>query len=467
MSHRPPVFSRLALFLFAIVMWAAAFRLSAPAAGEAGGDITIASAIWGINTRTVDVTAKVIALLQPQAAPFVVNAASLGTDPAPGTKKNLVITYTYHGASNTLTLKSGQSVGYQALVDHATGTAAAGATTAPAPTATVRSNSGPQILSEDQMAGIVLIEGDKGVATGFLAKVHDTVCVVTNLHVLGDNEKFTIRNLQGDVVGVSAQGIIGAVGADIALLRLTDPATAPPALATADNVLQAAKIGDEVVVVGNRLGGGVATQTTGKIQGVGPARVEVDAAFQPGNSGSPIFDRASNQVVGVAAYAETVPLDALGNPARSGATALKRETRWFGYRLDSVTKWETIEWPKWRSQITQVTSYRETSLALLALLQGNLNAAREDAKLKRILEQYPLTARGSTTQTTEVRTMLAQARAYAQDTAKDLRGGFYDYFMSSLYWETSVPEQTKFRDLLLKAFAEVDSSLQTAQRGGG
>jgi hypothetical protein len=39
--------------------------------------------------------------------------------------------------------------------------------------------------------------------------------------------------------------------------------------------------------------------------------------------------------------------------------------------------------------------------------------------------------------------------------------------MSSLYWETSVPEQTKFRDLLLKAFAEVDSSLQTAQRGGG
>ena len=63
--------------------------------------------------------------------------------------------------------------------------------------------------------------------------------------------------------------------------------------------------------------------------------------------------------------------------------------------------------------------------------------------------------------------MLAQARAYAQDTAKDLRGGFYDYFMSSLYWETSVPEQTKFRDLLLKAFAEVDSSLQTAQRGGG
>jgi serine protease Do len=319
------------------------------------------------------------------------------------------------------------------------------------------------------MAGIVLIEGDKGVATGFIANVHDTVCVVTNLHVLGENEKFTIRNLEGEVVGVSVQGIIGAVGADIALLRLADPTTAPPALEMAENVLQAAKIGDEVVVVGNRLGGGVATQTTGKIKGVGPSRVEVDAPFQPGNSGSPIFDRASSQVVGVAAYAETVPLDALGNPAKSSATALKRETRWFGYRLDSVTKWEGIEWPKWRSQITQVTAYREASLALLALLQGNFVAAKEDAKLKRIVEQYQAAnaPRGSAAQAVAVRTMLGQARAYAHDTADDLTGNFYDYFQSSLYWETSVPEQTKFRDLLLKAFAEVDSNLQTAQRGGG
>jgi serine protease Do len=215
----------------------------------------------------------------------------------------------------------------------------------------------------------------------------------------------------------------------------------------------------------------VATQTTGKIKGVGPSRVEVDAPFQPGNSGSPIFDRKSGEVVGVAAYAETVPLDALGNPATSSATVLKRETRWFGYRLDSVTKWEGIEWPKWRSQITQVTAYREASLALLALLQGNFTAAKEDAKLKRIVEQYQATAtpvaRGKAPPPGQIRTMIEQARAYAQDTAKDLTGSFYDYFESSLYWETSVPEQTKFRDLLLKAFAEVDSNLQAAQRGGG
>ena len=467
MFSRRPVLSRLVWFLVALIVWVAGTRPGLAAADALGGDLVIVSATWGTSAKTADVTALVRGLVQPQAAPFVVNAGSLGANPAAGVKKHLIITYKYHGTSSTLTVQAGQSVGYQALVDHATGKTGAEAATTPAPSATVRPNSGPQVLSEDQMAGIVLIEGDKGVATGFLADVHDTVCVVTNLHVLGDNEKFTIRNLQGEVVGVSAQGIIGAVGADIALLRLTDPATAPPALETADNVLQAAKIGDEVVVVGNRLGGGVATQTTGKIQGVGPSRVEVDAAFQPGNSGSPIFDRASNQVVGVAAYAETVPLDALGNPAKSAATALKRETRWFGYRLDSVTKWETIEWPKWRSQITQVTNYRETSLALLALLQGNLTAAREDAKLKRIIEQYPIAARGGAAQATEVRTMLAQARAYAQDTAKDLRGGFYDYFTSSLYWETSVPDQIKFRDLMLKAFAEVDSNIETAQRSGG
>lgn len=71
-----------------------------------------------------------------------------------------------------------------------------------------------QALTAEQMAGIVLIEGDKGVATGFLAKIRNVEVVVTNLHVIGDNERILVRTLAGNTVTWS--GLIGAVGSDVA-----------------------------------------------------------------------------------------------------------------------------------------------------------------------------------------------------------------------------------------------------------
>src|SRR5690606_23652978 len=52
---------------------------------------------------------------------------------------------------------------------------------------------GAQALSYEQMAGIVLIEGDKGTGTGFMTKIRGIDFVVTNLHVLGRNKKFTLK----------------------------------------------------------------------------------------------------------------------------------------------------------------------------------------------------------------------------------------------------------------------------------
>src|SRR5690606_34232923 len=54
---------------------------------------------------------------------------------------------------------------------------------------------GGQALSYEQMAGIVLIDGDKGAGTGFMTKIRGVDFVVTNLHVLGRNKKFTLKTL--------------------------------------------------------------------------------------------------------------------------------------------------------------------------------------------------------------------------------------------------------------------------------
>ncbi len=407
-----------------------AIRLSTAKADE----ITILSAVIGVDPHVRDVTVRVAELLRSPGDSFTVDKPTLeGDDPPPYITRELSIIYRYQGATSLLKVRAGLKVSYEMLVSNASGAVAE------APTA--RTTPEIQVLSESQMSAIVLIEGDKGVATGFITRVHDTECVVTNLHVLGENQKITIKSLQGKIVSV--QGIIGAVGADIALLRLASPADDPPGLEMSDDVFKAVKIGDRVVVVGNRLGGGVATQTSGLVRGIGPDRLEVDAQFKPGNSGSPIFDVANKQVVGVATYTETVALDSFGQPTNAKVSDVTRETRWFGYRLDSVQQWEDIDWTKWRAQIQRVNDFSDASLALLTVYRGQFAAAADkNPRVRSIFEHYgpPSSWSNPALMGAEpLRNLLRAIRAEAESSEKTFaEADYYDYFHSSVYWGTSV-----------------------------
>ncbi len=380
------------------------------------------------------------------------------------------------GARDRVIADLGQAVDDIIAGLEASNKAAAARSPTGAPAARAPAAAEPQVLHEEQMDGIVLIEGDKGVATGFIARIHDTVCVVTNLHVLVSNEKVTIKKLDGKMVVV--QGVIGAVGADIALLRIADQSGTVSALDMADDVLQSAKIGDKVVVVGNMLGGGVATQISGTIMGVGPDRIEVNAAFQPGNSGSPIYDVASKQVVGVCTFVQTMTVDINGTPATAATKndpGMQSKTRWFGYRLDSVTKWETLDWTKWRGQIQQVSDFYDTSLALLALYRGDLVEAGKNSRLRALIERFTsrlspselkaIPANPSESATSQVRDLLRSARAYSEEGLKDFtEADYYDYFRTNVYFRTSVPQQAKFRAQLVQAFKDLDGNLQPYER---
>jgi hypothetical protein len=330
-----------------------------------------------------------------------------------------------------------------------------------------------QALTTEQMGGIVLIEGDKGAASGFLAKIRNVEVVVTNLHVVGDNEKLVVKTLGGTTIAWS--GIIGAVGSDIALLRVTKPTGVEPVLRLAENVARDAKIGDTVVVVGNRLGGGVATQTIGRIQGVGPERVEVDARFQPGNSGSPIFDTVLQRVVGVATYVATARPGGMGVEDSElpfgGSLSLRREERWFGYRLDNVARWETVDWARWRTQMRSVREYRDTSLALLALVMGELTEGRENARLRPLIERYQTGRAAAEARNNafdaaaRVRDLMQAAGTYAQEGLRTLdTPDLYDFFRTSGYWETNVVAQVKFREALVKALKEIEGDARLFQQ---
>ncbi len=334
-----------------------------------------------------------------------------------------------------------------------------------------------QVLSADQMAGIVLIDGDEGTATGFMAKIRGVDFVVTNEHVLGENKKITLKNLRGETIPVLA--VYGAVGSDVAILRI---GKAEGGLKLAEDVLTSVKIGDKVVVVGNRLGGGVATQISGQVLGVGPTRVEVNANFEPGNSGSPIFSTVSNEVIGVATYAETrkVAVEEGTSSARSSggdATAqTKVEKRWFGYRLDGIAKWEAIDMARWRSQGERIDKFRDLSEALVSVIRLDFKAAAENDRLAPIIADFESHAeqmkRDRVGVAGAVKDMMRTMRNIAEAGINDFSSGdYYDYYRTCLYWEESVPMQVDYRraivDVLKKYEANSTAYVSRMRNGGG
>ncbi|HSI09474.1 MAG: serine protease [Rariglobus sp.] len=332
-----------------------------------------------------------------------------------------------------------------------------------------------QALSYEQMSGIVLIEGDGGTATGFITKIRDVDFVVTNLHVLGGNKKMIIKTLRGDEIPML--GVFGAAGSDIAIIRISK---GQGELKLAEDVLKTSKIGDKVVVVGNRQGGGVATQVAGSIVGVGPTRVEVNANFEPGNSGSPIVNLGTGEVVGVASYSETRQVSVeehTGQPAartRAAPTPVAVEKRWFGYRLDSVAKWEAIDLAKWNSQEERIGKFTEMSEALVAVLRLDFNKARQHPRLSSLITSFETRMRSTSgtgvSSATEVKDLFRVIRTISEDGVNDLKNGdYYDYYRTCLYWESSIPAQLEYRKAIievLKKYEANSAGYLSRMRGG-
>jgi hypothetical protein len=317
--------------------------------------------------------------------------------------------------------------------------------------------SGQQLLTPLQMESIVLIESDDGAGSGFVAKIRGVDFVVTNLHVVGGNDKIRVTTLRGVTVKVGA--VFGASGRDIALLRIEGENTVP-GLAIAGDPVASVRIGDRVAVVGNRRGGGVATQVSGVVRGIGPDRIEVDAPFQPGNSGSPIVHLGSGEVIGLATYSQVRSLDELDKTgsATSGGAAVPRaesEQRWFGYRADGVAKWEALDMEKWRAQAKRVADFSADSEAIFHAMNGRFRSAYSNPRVRllvdRLEERLSRSGASQALALQEAAEFFRGLRSAADVGVKDLKtGDYYDFFRTSLYWETSITQQLRAREELAR-----------------
>ncbi len=190
-------------------------------------------------------------------------------------------------------------------------------------------------LGTDVMQALIIVEGDEGRSSAFVVKMEGRAYLVTNAHAIEGMRKIAFKNLSNEELAIGALEI-----ADAADLVRAEVKGAAPSLTMLAQIEKKLKIGEEVVVAGNSEGAGVVRELAGKVTGLGPDRLEVDATFVPGNSGSPILLRATGEVIGVATYLRTPWFFRKPSSGKKDEPILSlNEVRRFGYRLDTVARW--------------------------------------------------------------------------------------------------------------------------------
>ena len=273
---------------------------------------------------------------------------------------------------------------------------------------------------------LVIIEGDAGKGSGSIIRLKGNSLIVTNAHVLSGNGKISFRLINSTALNVGTLGI--AFGYDLAVITQT---TFEGGLEAMQEVEKNVSIGDDVVVLGNSKGAGVVTEIPGKVTGIGPELIEVDAKFVAGNSGSPIIHIKTSKVIGIATYVEVPTLDAITKDSKF--TQIRR----FGYRLDTVPRWEFPAWDAFQREAKAIADIERKSQHLAALLrdiyadgQGNGHLHQsDDNSLQRYVSEYLQIRNAPPRPIPTPRPVLASEIA-AQLSGDALPGENYDTFMA-------------------------------------
>jgi hypothetical protein len=239
-------------------------------------------------------------------------------------------------------------------------------------TATPPSPAAQQLASDlvkANRSNLVFVTTPEGAGSGFIANFGAGTLLITNAHVAAGSKGAMFKTLDGTQVQMSAPSV--AVGHDVFVMTV-NPSGTPLEVMT--GVDQNASIGDPVVVLGNAEGAGVINTIQGRIVGIGPNLVEVDAAFQPGNSGSPIIHLKTGKVVGVATYLTIRKYDsATKQPVKDPIV------RRFGYRLDSIKSWQAVNWQTFYAQAAEMEAVEK----LTEDLDGFLRQLAKDGRVLR------------------------------------------------------------------------------------
>lgn len=215
---------------------------------------------------------------------------------------------------------------------------------------------------------VAIIQCEGGTGTGFFLKFDGKTYLVTNEHVARSPKTPVATLIDGSTVRLGDMSI--AEDRDLARYEVDEKYES---FVLADD---APNNGDPVWVFGNSSGEGVITTLHGRVKGVGSLRLETDAEFVPGNSGSPIVD-AEGKVIGVAAMLKN---GAGGKDWTTAGTEFDRVRR-FGIRFTGV-RWDPIEKNDFERECAEMESFEAYWGLLIPYLLCMDVSDEECAKLK-------------------------------------------------------------------------------------
>ncbi len=147
---------------------------------------------------------------------------------------------------------------------------------------------------DECLKSVVTIESDEGKGSGFIVKEGNSFYVYTNTHVATlDSLSIYDSNYKriSDLIKVEcARG----EGVDLARITLRHPRKHYFHFAPSPSTLKS-----DVIALGNSHGQGVSVMLEGTIKGIGAREIEVTCDIVPGNSGGPVVDLSTFDVVGV------------------------------------------------------------------------------------------------------------------------------------------------------------------------
>lgn len=157
----------------------------------------------------------------------------------------------------------------------------------------------PTSVSSKVLKSLIIVEGKKGKGSGFVVNMNGKKTLITNIHVLFDNNEIDFRDINNNKVNITNMYL--SRERDIFMGELAD-GTDIPALEMEKDV-SSVPLKTEIAVAGNSQGAGVNTVLGGSLSGIGAKTIETSsAAFVSGNSGSPIIIQKTGKVVGVATF---------------------------------------------------------------------------------------------------------------------------------------------------------------------
>ena len=182
----------------------------------------------------------------------------------------------------------------------------------------------------DIQGNLVVVEHDRGVGSGFIAKMGGRHYIFTNQHVILGAKKIQFKTVSGKTL--KPKRVELSMTRDIARLLLdTDSGL---------EVSSSPKTGIPIGVFGNSDGAGVATELYGKVTSVSSDLIEISADFVLGNSGSPVLN-TDKEVLGIASF-----LRFSNDKKKKDDDEPDTITRRFCYRLTDL-EWKAVNWKKY------------------------------------------------------------------------------------------------------------------------